>query len=303
MNVFEWEDINFGSESSYDEITYKNIEKTIDKIAREFAKDFHFYILGGAPFSIYEKNDNINDIDLFFPNINEMMRFYYLIKKYYYQNIKETQYAYTFYFDQTKIQIIKVRFGTIDKIMNTFDLNKSRIGYEIKDNSMRFVTGKDFEKELFIDFDNFKTDTIIRYFKYLDKLDLSNEKRAEYAIHISKVILNYLAKNKDKVWKIYYGDAKTVKDIYDITKDLFQNYSSMVMRRLGYESKHKEFFNIFENIFGTIFVYKWFKKQINENEDFILNFDTENYPIINIIEKNYDKVPEYYFKNYPELFI
>lgn len=178
-------------------ITIDNIYKTVQQ---EFGIS-DFFICGGSLLDLQSGRD-YKDIDIYFEKEE-----YFLEANTTLQNssncsrIFETDNASTFDTVLGNIQLIKRRFGKPEYIMDGFDINKSRICMT----SVGIVLGRDFFDEIHIDYNNIKTDTVSRIFKYIDTKGF---KPIEGRFNMLVEILDYISINKYTEFDSYYDNKQ-----------------------------------------------------------------------------------------------
>jgi hypothetical protein len=262
------------------EVYIKEYIKDLDRL-ENIMPNIEYYVLGGFPLAINEKT-TVNDIDVFFPSIEELVKTISALEAHF--ELKKTAYAYTFYLDGRAVQLIHSKFGTVEEVMDTFDLNKSKSGWVINNGLKKYVKSPDYDKDLHIIFDNFQGDTIQRYFKYLNKLGIEeNEKNA-------KDLIKFIYENKHKKYKRYYGDSETSKDYIMLLKE--------------YLDDNIRYVDIVTDIFGVNESYKIFSKIYTKDKTSarILTKNTKN-PVLLTLHERFDEVPDDFKIKYPQYFI
>jgi len=259
-----------------DEVYTKDYIRDLDNL-ENIMPNVEYYVLGGFPLAINEKT-SVNDIDVFFPSIEQLVKTISALEAHF--EIRKSPNAYNFYLYGRPIQLIHNKFGTVEDVMDTFDLNKSKSGWVFNNGLKRYVKSPDYDEDLYIIFDRFKTDTIQRYFKYLGKLDiLDNEKNAED-------LVKFIYENKHKKFEKYYGGTKATKDYIQLLKECISNdlkYADIITDIFGFHESYK----IFSKIYKDAFFY---------------NKETKN-PVLLSVLKRFDEVPDEFKIKYPQYFI
>ncbi len=238
--------------SSYEDII-KFISSNID------IKDIEFYILGGSCFNISlgRRLEYTQDIDIFFPNETEYLKMHERLKEKMKDSTSLTKNAITFNLGRN-VQLIKRNFGSVENIISKFDLNKSRIGFIKKKDSLEYIEyeHKDFKEDLFVYYENLKGDTLTRFMKYSKRLEkfykketrkimsfiLENEKNISFAytdnfispeVERKKLFFDIInvGLNEDKEFK-----SKFVKEYIDIISQYSLYKINKIANEIGYEN-------------------------------------------------------------------
>ena len=254
----------------------------LKSIDNNISLDFEYYICGGAVYDAFINkkflNDS-NDVDIFFTSKKNFNLFLDIMnnksdKGLMYKEM-ETHNAVTFklnnkkiienfltknfliekkedhpFFDDSypkygvKIQLIKHIEPSIKDILNTFDLNKSKIAIS---NTKKIYIDESFYNKLTIDYNNFNIQTTRRFMKYI------KEKNVEKNLNEFYNIIDYLNGFPiDKTFKFYYEpeDNENLNDFNkkppkNIEKNILNVYMDSILDVLYYESTDffdKEYF-------------------------------------------------------------
>ena len=222
-------------------LALKSNEEILDMILSGLNRDFKFYILGGSQLNLFQNKpvDFDTDIDLFFPNEIEHKKLLGALINKGYSIIKNTDFAFTFDINDFEVQLIKFNFGTPEEICETFDLNKSRIGIIVDENSVIKYMHKTFNENLYINYSNFKNTTPNRFLKYIEKIydfTLTGIKDIKHKYDLDNKmfeIVKYLIENRETEYLNYYHREGKIKGekILKIFTNKILKYSGYVITR------------------------------------------------------------------------
>lgn len=185
-----------------------------------------FYIMGGCVYSTLKGLDLYDDIDVFFNNSKDaeavIAAVEAVIAAVEAKMAADTNFSFSLgavstlnalsftwpeapsptnvsIGDIKKIQLIRKTFGTVDEIFDSFDLNASMCcitsEYDI-------LTNVRLDEDIKINFKNFRSNTIKRYFKYIDEKKCIDEGATQIFNIIDYLIDNFFA-NFDALYGKY----------------------------------------------------------------------------------------------------
>ncbi len=186
----------------YNPKTYTGIEELVDTIDEELLSPCEYFIAGGAPALMDLKStvnkSEINDIDIFFKSKKHLNKFKNNLRDISRDDV--TVNAENIYLSDIRIQLITMKYGSPEEILETFDLNKSKIGITSKKETIKH---KSYKEPLQIDYKNFRSSTPGRYFKYVDRGFqtpdvLGTLERMLRYVSLNEIISPYSTKETDK---------------------------------------------------------------------------------------------------------
>ena len=179
------------------ESSIKKFESSIhnvDKI-REIVNT-RFFIAGGSVFSDITGTE-YEDIDVFFYTETDFDLAVLSLDKHNINMLLNTDNAITFKYDNSTVQFIRHAFGTPQEIFDGFDLNCSKVCVT---SNKETIKNKTFDTSVSIDFKNFKSSTVSRYFKYTEKKKALDKNYAAL-----KSMISYLIENRSKQLPMSYN--------------------------------------------------------------------------------------------------
>lgn len=218
-----------------------------------------YFIAGGSVSSIYFSKkynikplDNTQDIDIYFEKEAEFKKaksiFNTILKKelndeFVKTDIYETDNAITYYLNDGKVQLIKKYFLPLQEILQSFDLNISKIAYK---NGI-FIGNKEL-KLLKIDYIN--SLSLLRFCKYTERgynYDLDNFKKTVKSIW-----------DENKLYESYYRNEQVTGRMMIIQMLSTNKYESITAEIIKMFDTDLEFFQFIQN--HTIFTSGYFNK-------------------------------------------
>lgn len=155
---------------------------TVKDLMKRNGINVPFFIAGGSVYSVLKGLNDFADIDVFFYNLEDhskidnikvnenvnddlLVHMYGLYKTDNATSISAEALLSTYKIDINKdIQFINRRVGNVDDVLNSFDINCSRIAitsdYEV-------IYKVSLDDDIVLDMDNFKSNTMYRYRKYI----------------------------------------------------------------------------------------------------------------------------------------
>lgn len=216
-----------------------------------------FYIMGGSVYGTLKGLNEFNDIDVFFSNLEDAEAAIAAVEakiaaidKYNTDDLFtlsmglfSTPNAISFNWVQPgtelpiivtnkKIQFIRKKWGTVQEIFNTFDLNASQCcitsNYDI-------VTNVTLDEDIKINFKEFKSNTFQRYHKYVTEKKCTDEGATQVFESIDYLIDNFFIKIEDSM----YDNIETKG--CQIISSIIHNYTeSSKVRKYLYDEMRKK---------------------------------------------------------------
>ena len=223
----------------FDDMTYNETTKCfvthkdlVDYVKNIIHEDVYFMIAGGSLVDVQYLR-NINDIDVFFTCKEDFDRFNTFMSNSNVKKVIETHNSITYdAIDGNTIQAIQKQFGTPEEILDTFDLNQSKV--LIDSHYGYFDHTNTATKELRIIYKNYARDTPQRYIKYLQKGFKTDTNEFN-------TLLYYMIKNKHTIYKATYDEQETeIPGIHII--------SAFIHRLLEYKNEEDFMYYIYEEL-------------------------------------------------------
>ena len=177
-------------------------------------KDFNFFVAGGSVSALHYNLRVEQDLDIFFRTEKDFLKLKSYFDEHYFL-ANESVHACSYYDnkkfgeaqDKIIIQLVKTQFGTPEKVISNFDINKSMIALDIKNKDL--IYDPRFWEPLHAC--NYNHDTLKRLAKYSDRV----KETPDWYMLISKFLEDFEVNN-------YYTDDKHKSKL--ILESFLKNY-------------------------------------------------------------------------------